>query len=374
MFVGPGLILLQSRMRSAVCAVVSAALLLLFVSGANAVGTAAGDSVANGYFISTDTVPQTPGRLSIAYTPANFIADTTYSGPATVLSQTVDTAYDLAAINQPADSNSVRARDTVSYGYVITNRGNATLTMDVSAIFQSVGSDTNWGASAYKVFNDVNNDGKWDNGDAVITTVTLAANASDTVVVAVLAPATAVDDDSSGTRFYVTDRAPLVSPSTTGDLWESGAPIGGNDLYDTQWDTVVTRVIGPFVRVTKTQTLQTGRARPGDTIVYAITFDNDGGDSANNVVLYDAVPANAAYVPNSADSSELAGSGQSVVVAYDTSVLGTSTFDDTGTTSVKVIRWNLSAPLGVTSGDGKSSVDFTGNNDAGRVYFRVRIQ
>lgn len=350
------------------------ALLTLFVpQAAYAVGTAAGDSVTNGYFAGGDTIPQTPGRLSIAFTTVHSPSETSYNGPAATLTQIVDTAYDLAALNQPADSNTAKARDTASYGYTITNRGNTTLTIDVAAIFSSVGSDTNWGSNAYKVFNDLNNDGTWDDGDAQITSLTLAADATDTVVMAVLVPASATDDDSSGSRFFVTDRAQIVSPSVTGDLWENGAPISGNDAYDTQYDTVTTRVIGPNVRVTKSQTLASGRARPGDTLIYAITFDNDGADSAAGLVIYDAVPQNGVYVPNSADSAELVGSGQGWLTAYD-DTYSASNFNDTGNISAKVIRWTLTQPLGATSGDDKSTVQFTGNNDAGRVYFKARIQ
>lgn len=357
---------------------IAALVLSAFFSGplalpAGAVGTAAQDSVVNGFYSAGDTVPQLPGRLSIAYTPVNLPAETSYAGPASSLSQTVDTAYDLAPLNAPADSNAARARDTVSYAYGITNRGNATLTLDLSAVFRQIGAATDWGAGAYKVFNDANNNGVWDNGDAGITTLTLAADASDTIVVVALVPASAVDGDSSGTRFFVTDRAPRTGASVTGDMWENGAPIAGNDQYDTQYDTVVTRVIGPNVRVAKTQVLETGRARPGDTIVFAITFDNDGADSANNITLYDAIPQNAIYVPNSADSAELAGSGQGYVTSYD-DTYSAYTFNDTGNTSAKVIRWSLSAPLGVTSGDDPDAADFTGNNDAGRVYFKVRIK
>lgn len=360
--------------RLGAAVVLAVCLVGAWAAAALATGSAAGDSVTNGYFAKSDTVPQSAGRLAIAFTPVNLPTDTLFSGPSATVSHTIDTGYDLAAINSPADSNIVRARDTVSYAYVITNRGNATLTMDVSAAFSSVGSDTNWGSSAYKVFNDANNDGMWSSGDAVITTLTLAADATDTIVVAVLVPNTAVDDDSSGARFFVTDRAPIVSPSVTGDLWENGAPILGNDSYDTQVDTVVTRVIGPNIRVTKTQSLASGRARPGDTIVYAITIDNDGGDSASNVVVYDAIPSNAVFVPNSADSSELNGSSQTAIVSYDSSSLGAATFNDTGSTAVKVIRWNLTQPLGVTSGDDRTTVDFSSNNDAARVYYKVRIQ
>ena len=360
-------------MKNSILVLLAAALVVLgAASGAMAVGTAAGDSVTNGFYTAGDTIPKAVGRVSVAYAPSNLPTDTTYKGPAATIQQTVDTGWDLAQLNTPADSNGARARDTVSYGYVITNTGNATQTMDVSAVFFSMGSDTNWGA-AYKVFDDVNNNGMWEPGDAETAAVQLSAGSSDTVVVVVLVPVTAVDDDSSGTRFFITDRAPIVGPSATGDLWQNGAPLAGDDGYDTQYDTVVTRVVGPNVRVSKTQTLESGRARPGDTIVYAITFDNDGSDSASNIAIYDAISANSTFVPNSADSSELAGSGQSALAAYDTSALGASTFDDTGSTAVKVIRWTLSQPLGVTTGDNKTTVDFTGFNDAGRVYFKARI-
>lgn len=348
-----------------------ACLLTSEVYEAAAVGTAAGDSVTNGYFVTTDTVPQMSGRMSIAFVSINQMSDTVYKGSPATVARTVDTAYDLAALNLPADKNA-RALDTVSYAYGITNRGNATLTIDLAAIFSNPGIGIDWGAGAYKVFNDADNNGLWNSGDVAITTVTLSADASDTIVVAVLVPSTALDGDSSGTRFFTSDRAPIVAPSATGDLWQFGAPIATHDAYDTQYDTVITRIAGPNVRLVKTQVLETGRARPGDTIVYALTFDNDGGDSAVNVVMYDAISQNASFVPGTADSSELAGAGQSVSTAYDDTYSAT-TFNDPGTTSARVIRWTLSQPVGVTSGDDKLTTDFTGNNDAGRVYFKVRI-
>ncbi|MBI4179955.1 DUF11 domain-containing protein [bacterium] len=360
-------------MKRTILKLLAVALLVLgAASGATAVGTAAGDSVANGYYTATDTIPQAEGRLSIAYVASNLPADTLYKGPASNVSQTVDTGYDLALLNTPSDNNAAKARDTISFGYGITNLGNATLTMDLAAAFETIGSDTNWGAGAYKVFSDANNNGVWENGDVEITTLTLAADAVDTVVVVVLVPVTAIENDSSGTRFFVTDRAPRVGASVTGDLWENGGPIAGNDARDTQYDTVATRVVGPNVRVDKTQVLASGRARPGDTIVYAITFDNDGSDSANNIAIYDAISMNATYVPNSADSAELVGTNQGFVTSFEDTFSG-SVFNDTGNTSAKVIRWSLSQPLGVTTGDNGSTVDFTGNNDAGRVYFKARI-
>ena len=341
------------------------------VREAAAVGSTPNDTVITGFFTNGDTIPKSLGQVSLGYTSTNLPADTQYKGCTATITRSVDTAWDLSAIDTPADVNNAKARDTVSYAYRITNNGNATQTMDLSAIFVSIGSDTNWGANAYRIFSDNNNNGVWENGDTVVDSVTLSANSSDTVVVVVLVPVTAVEDDSSGTRLFMTDRAPIVSPSTTGDLWQNGAPISGNDAYDTQYDTVVTRVVGPNVRVSKAQTLQSGRARPGDTIVYAITFDNDGSDSAANVVIYDAISGNSTFVPNSADSAEL--SSNSYLTAYDSSNLGTATFDDTGSTLVKVIRWTLTQPLGVTSGDNKATVNFTGLNDAGRVYFKARI-
>lgn len=335
-----------------------------------ATGTNAGDSVTAAYFTSTDTIPQSLGRLSLAYVSGNLTADTLYKGPSSTVSRTVDTGWDLTPLNAPADSNSAHARDTVSYGYYIKNTGNAAATIDVAAIFASVGSDTNWGSSAYKVFYDLDNDGSWDNGDTVITSLTLAADGAETLAVVALVPYNAAEDDSSGTRFYVSNRAPATGSSVTGDMWEAGAPLGGNDNYDTQVDTVVTRVVGPNVRVSKSQILLTGRARPGDTIEYSITIDNDGSDSASNVVIYDAISQNATYVPNSADSALL--SGQTALAAYEATV-GSTAFDDTGSTTAKIIRWSLSGALGVNSGDDKSTVDYTGVNDSGRIGFRVRI-
>lgn len=378
-------------------------------TGAWANGTASQTSITNGVFVSGDTVPQASGRLSIAYKISNALGDSRYVGfNSTGSVVVVDTAYDIDTIPQPANKTGYIG-DTISYAYTITNLGNATYTIYFDSIFHPAGqgdsgpssvASTNWNISgSYKVYYDLNNDGLWASGDTSVTSIVLSAGATDTVILVVIIPADANSGETTTASIMVTDRAPLNNrpASSTGDGWEDSIPIRSNDLRDTQYDTTVTTVSGPNVIISKSISEQTGNlSRPGDTLIIAISFDNDGTDSARGLEIMDAIPSNTRFVRNSADSVELPyqwsfGSGPYTYsdtafrVYYETDVLGSALdFKDTFTPfgsntpsaeQVSAVRWSLNQPVGATNGDavGSINVDLS-KNDNGRVYFRLVIK
>ena len=391
------------------------ALLLLLVSAmpALAAGTASQTSIVNGVFTPGDTVPQSAGKLSIAYKVSANTSDSRYSGFTSAgVTLTVDTGYDVASIGAPSDSR-VSIGETASYAYWIKNAGNATLRI----YFDSAGhpssqgdsgpaaSSTNWNfTGSYKVYTDSNDNGLWNTGDTIIgpyqgasNYIQLAAEASDTVVLVVVVPTDANDGETTAAFILVTNRAPVGNGSTTGDGWQDSVPYTSAER-DTQYDTTVTTVVGPNVFVDKTMSEETsGRSRPGDTLIINITFDNDGGDTARGVEIMDAIPNNTRYVRNSADSGIYLGNRAQTATSYGDSDI-TVTFDtdapgaeldfkdteghqsDTAPTTgarqaVRAIRWSLETSLGENNGDAKGTVNFNdGVYDNGRVAYRVVIQ
>lgn len=386
------------------------ALILLWPTSAfgAAVGTTAGTSITNGAFSAGDTVPQTAGKLSVAYKISSNLPDSRYVGfNSSGVSATVDTGYDISNIGTPANKTD-NIGDTVSYAYGITNLSNATIRIYFDSTYHPVGqsdsgpgsaASTNWDiGGSYKVYYDGDNDGLWANGDTQITSIELPSGGNETVVLVVVIPTDANDGETSTAFIHVTDRAPRNLPtlSTTGDGWQDSLPIATNDSRDTQYDTTVTTVSGPNIIISKTITELSGsNSRPGDTLIIAITFDNDGTDSARGADILDAVPDNTRFLRNSADSVELPNqwsfntvngySDTAYRVYYDTDAAGSQyDFKDTFTAFgsdnatarlISVIKWSLNQTIGATTGDATGSVNFDQTkNDNGRVYFRVVIR
>ena len=353
------------------------------VRPASAAGTASQTSITNGVFNAGDTIPQQAGRLSISFKISSSNSDSRYAGySSSGVSIAVDTGYDLKLLNSPSDSTG-HPGDTLGFSYLIQNIGNATLDIYLDTFRQGIGlSDTNWGVTAYHIFNDNNSDSYYTAGEPETTRITLSAGSTRIIIVTMAVPTTATDGDSSHITLVVTNDAPKNFSSTTGDGWENGVPIPGNDSRDTMYDTIVTRVSAPNVIVTKTVTEVTaGNSRPGDTLEFVISFDNDGSDSARGVTLVDAIPANTRYIWNSADTIQGGSDTTSLAftVSYDSDPVSTNSFGDTNIPAssgsfVNAIRWILTDPLGEDNGDANNAVNYDGDYDNGRVRFRVWIQ
>jgi uncharacterized repeat protein (TIGR01451 family) len=325
----------------------------------------------------------------------------------------VDTGYDLASIGTPANATTTIG-ETASFAYFLENRGNATLRIYVETSTHpssqgdsGASNNANWNLiGSYKVYTDSNNNDVWNTGDTIIGNqgtanyIQLAAGASDTLVLVIVVPTDANNNETTTGFVMFSNRATIVNAG--GDGWQDSVPIATNDSRDTQSDTVTLTVSGPNVIVDKTLTEETsGRSRPGDTLIINITFDNDGTDSARGLEIYDAVPNFARYIKLSADSGIFGLYGTSgflgqtatsyietdITVTFDTDAVGTTLdfkdtegnqSDTTSTTgvasTVKAIRWTMELTVGETNGDAVGTVEFNdGVYDNGRVAYRVRI-
>lgn len=366
-----------------------------------AVGTS-GDTgvIYNGMFTFGDTVPNAAGKLVIRYKISTTRADSRYAyiTDGNTVAITVDTAYDLLVLGTPLDTSSAIG-DTARYVYWIENLGNATIQIDLDTYRSDNQNDSDWGTLAYRVLYDFGNDSAI-TSDTGVGSISLPAGASRQVMVAVAVPTTANAGETSHIVFRVSDLAPLRNGSSTGDAWQAGVPIlnaAAANERDTQWDTVVTTVKGANLKTAKVVSEYTsGRSRPGDTLIFQITLDNDGNDSAYGVEVIDAIPDNTRYVPYSADSGIFLGNNpegifgtftadSDILVGLDSDALGgTPMFDDSAaaqggvsdTITIRSVRWVLRYPMGESNGDANTNnPDFdNGIYDAARVTFWVTIR
>lgn len=365
---------------------------------AYAVGTS-GDTgvIYNGMFLTGDTVPNGAGRMAIRMKFSSLNADSRYAyiTDGNTVAISVDTAYDLRTLYTPTDQ-SASAGDTAKYVYIVENLGNASILIDLDTERTINYPDSAWPIQNYRVIYDLSSDSLITT-DSGLGSITLPAGAMQQIMVTVLVPDTAAMNESTHVVFRVSDRAPRCTGSATGDIWQSGVPMlaASATERDTQWDTVVTTVKGPLIKTGKTVREYTyGLSRPGDTLVFDITLDNDGNDSAYGVQVIDAVPDNTRYVPYSADSGIFLGNTSTtgtftadseIAVGLDSDPLGGSpTFNDSDlaaggksdTITIRSISWTLKSTMGEDNGDGATvNPDFNdGVYDAARVTFWVTIQ
>lgn len=69
-----------------------------------------------------------------------------------------------------------------------------------------------------------------------------------------------------------------------------------------------TRIKAPVMTLTKSVTSLSGRNRPGDTLVYTITYTNAGSGTANQIVISDVSPSSTTYIANSVEINNSANS------------------------------------------------------------------
>lgn len=379
---------------------------LLLPGAVSAIGTDSGVILVNGIATSTDgsDTVDTFGELQLSFT--NVLGtDTAYSDTASTVAITVLQAWDISSVDtdggvtgQNHSINGVgsgQPGDTIVYVVGITNLGNATLP---EVIFDSVlesGKPFNSANGSYRTYID-NGDGVFvaDGTDVETTFIySLAEDASGTFYVVVTIPDTAANGDQSRIRVKVTDNASLVLNSPWGDFWQDSVP--GDDVTafpldyrtdstfpqtafplerDTQYVFFLTTVSGPVMFVGKTVQLgNPGRARPGDTIVYTIHYDNDGSGTAANLVIIDGIPFQTELVDTSASPH---GSAKALVT-WDADFSPGGEFSDPNLLPLKfakrlIVRFTEGVSPDVEGGAAGLTTGTA--DDKGSITFTVRIQ
>jgi trimeric autotransporter adhesin len=201
----------------------------------------------------------------------------------------------------PNGTQTTFAGGAVIYTHVLRNTGNATETVTFATGFLTDSqSAASWTSSAYV---DTNANGTYDAGtDALIstaTTISLAANATQTVFVRVFAPGSATASSPADvTTITATYNAAAASTSATdttsvtNGLLLSKAQVAGTCAAGL--------ATGPFVT---SAIAANGNTAPGKCVAYQITASNTTTGSITNVVLSDVVPSNTTLAVSSCFAS-----------------------------------------------------------------------
>ncbi len=240
-------------------AILTALVALVSVSHALAVGTPAGTVISN--------------QATVTYTDSN-------GNPLSVASNVVSTTVSQVASVTVAPDRAGNADpgDTIWYAHQVSNGGNGSDTINLTAV-----SSNGWITARYS---DNNGNGAFDagdtpltdtNGDSVVDTGAMAADAVRNILVAVTVP-------------------PGTADGTVDTMTVTGTSVFNGAVSDIATDT--TTVTAPDVTVVKSVN-PAGPQIPGTTLTYTIVVTNNGTANASSVVLTDNVPANTTYVAGS---------------------------------------------------------------------------
>jgi uncharacterized repeat protein (TIGR01451 family) len=247
--------------RQSALALATLALLGLAVSSpALAAGTVAGTTISN--------------QATVNYADANGNAL-----PAVLSNIVTTTVSQVASVTvDPDRSSSATPGDVLYYAHDVTNGGNGTDTIDLTAV-----SSNGW---ATALFVDADNSGTFTAGDTLLT---------DTDGDAVVDAGAMVHDGVAHILARVT--VPGGTASGTSDtLTITGTSSFNTGVSDTAVDT--TTVNAPTLSVVKS-VLPAGPQPPATVLTYTMVVTNNGAGNATAVVLTDPIPAFTQYVAGS---------------------------------------------------------------------------
>ncbi|HTX18181.1 MAG TPA: hypothetical protein VMG34_05920 [Bacteroidota bacterium] len=201
------------------------------------------------------------------------------------------------AINPTSAASSHEPDDSIKYYFTLKNTGNK---KDV--LLMSYGSSK---SLAWKFYRDVNNNGIYDAGDALLA-ATDSVQFSDSlhVIAIAITPVVATDQDNDVTSFTVT---------SAGDnsKFQSSVATTTVDIAVVS----ITKVVAPI-----------GNEPPGTQMTYTINYSNTGHGKAYNFKVVDGAPDSTTYVPNSvtlngvsqSDASTVTNGGRTITVVVGT--------------------------------------------------------
>ncbi|MGJ3257418.1 MAG: beta strand repeat-containing protein [Alcanivorax sp.] len=226
-------------------------------------------------------------RATVTYEDANGNSYSAQSNESTV---TVAEVY--AATLENDGSKSGAPGETVYFTHTLTNTGNADDSFSVDGL---AGLDAATGASTYTVYLDANGNGVPDAGEAAVNTVNLNAGQQAELIVAVPVPAGAGAGDTIESTLLVESVG-----GGAGTVEDIGAN-GDAATYDADGDSTPdgNDTNNNVVTVTTDAVLQLSKtAVPNfndNTITYTLEVKNNGGRAAQDVDIFDPIPANATF-------------------------------------------------------------------------------
>lgn len=197
-----------------------------------------------------------------------------------------------AATLENDGSKSGAPGETVYFTHTLTNTGNADDSFSVDGL---AGLDAATGASTYTVYLDANGNGVPDAGEAAVNTVNLNAGQQAELIVAVPVPAGAGAGDTIESTLLVESVG-----GGAGTVEDIGAN-GDAATYDADGDSTPdgNDTNNNVVTVTTDAVLQLSKtAVPNfndNTITYTLEVKNNGGRAAQDVDIFDPIPANATF-------------------------------------------------------------------------------
>ncbi|MFA6467853.1 MAG: hypothetical protein WCW35_03075 [Bacteroidota bacterium] len=291
-------------------------------------GVSSGTSISNhAYLIYTDSL--------------NGRTKTPLGGPITSIVST-SSSWDLKVAIIGGSFTTDSATDSVNvtlskyYKIRLKNTGNSADSANISR--------TTTVGLTWTLFKDMNNDGAYDGGDTPFD----LSNHTGVIATGDSIMFIAVDTIGQSVADRSLDSANYLAVSVV------------NDARDSGW--TVTRVKAPVMVLTKSVQAQNGRTRPGDTLIYTITYTNTGSGTANSIVITDASPTNTSYIADSLkiDNSTNLGTGDGTNFV----TLTDAADSDEGTVSSGTITVNV----GTVGPRLMNDPSYTG-----KIRFRVKI-
>ncbi len=207
----------------------------------SALAALAGSTISN---LATLDYTVTVGGLPVAQTPIGSSAAGNTSGAGTATTFTVDAKVNMlvTADNVAALTSVVPGQIKAATPFTLTNTGNATVGYNLAAANLAPAAYTVGGLPVTDIFDtvaapaiylDVNNDGLWDAGDTLVTSIaTVAPGGAVNLIVVGDVPATPVNGNHAVVSLTATAvwPTPLVATETPGNLANGVAIVAGGAI------------------------------------------------------------------------------------------------------------------------------------------------